>query len=149
MDVLPTVARLIGAELPADRVIDGEDIWPLMAGEPEARSPHEALWCYWSGALHAVRDRRWKLHVPHPYESMAGRPGGRDGTPVPAAQARIGLALFDLKRDPGETTDVAQQHPEIVARLMKHAEAARAALGDHLTGREGSEVRPPGKLDEG
>jgi arylsulfatase A-like enzyme len=148
MDVLPTVARLIGADLPTDRVLDGKDIWPLMSGEPNARSPHEAFWCYWGGALHGVRDRRWKLHLPHPYESMAGRRGGRDGTPVPAQEAQIGLALYDLKTDVGETINVAERHPEIVARLMEHVEAARAALGDTLTGQVGSEVRPPGKLDE-
>jgi arylsulfatase A-like enzyme len=148
MDVLPTVARLIGADLPADRIFDGKDIWPLMSGEPNARSPHEAFWCYWGGALHAVRDRRWKLHLPHPYELMVGRRGGIDGTPAPAQQAQIGLALYDLKTDAGETINVADRHPEIVARLMEQVEAARAALGDTLTGRVGSEVRPPGKLDE-
>ena len=148
MDVLPTVARLIGTEVPTDRIIDGKDIWPLMADEPDARSPHDVLWCYWSGALHAVRDQQWKLHVPHPYESMAGRQGGRDGTPVPAQQAHTGLALYDLIADVGETTDVAAEHPEIVARLMEHVEVARAALGDRLTGRDGSEVRPPGRLPE-
>jgi hypothetical protein len=105
------------------------------------------FWCYWGGALHAVRDRRWKLHVPHPYDSMAGRPGGRDGMPVPVQRARTGLELYDLKSDVGETTNVADEHPEIVARLMEHVESARAALGDSLTGREGSEVRPPGTLD--
>ena len=39
IDVFPTVARLIGAELPA-HPIDGRDIWPLLAGQPGARSPH-------------------------------------------------------------------------------------------------------------
>ena len=38
LDMFPTVAQLIGAELPTDRVIDGKDIWPLMAGEHGARA---------------------------------------------------------------------------------------------------------------
>lgn len=87
--------------------------------------------------------------MPHPYETMAGRKGGKDGTPVPFQQAKIGQALYDLKADVGETTDVAADHPEVVARLMQHVEAARAALGDTLTKRQGSEVRPPGRLPQG
>jgi arylsulfatase A len=58
----------------------------------------------------------------------------------------VGHWLFDLKNDIGETTDVADTHPDIVARLEQHAENARATLGDTLTGRQGSEVRPAGQL---
>jgi hypothetical protein len=61
---------------------------------------------------------------------------------------KAGKALYDLKNDVGETTDVAAQHPEIVARLEQHAERARAALGDKLTGQTGSAVRPAGKAKQ-
>jgi hypothetical protein len=67
---------------------------------------------------------------------------------VPYEQAEIGLSLFDLKNDVGETTDVAARFPEIVARLTGHAERARAELGDKLADRQGSGVRPAGRLDE-
>ncbi|MCP5110046.1 MAG: sulfatase-like hydrolase/transferase, partial [bacterium] len=42
MDLLPTFIDLAGAQLPADRVIDGKSIRGLMTGEPGAKSPHEA-----------------------------------------------------------------------------------------------------------
>jgi arylsulfatase A-like enzyme len=145
-DLFPTVAQLIGAKLPKDRVIDGKDIWPLMSGEPGAPSPHEAFYCYYGRELRAVRDRRWKLHFPHRSNTLAGRPGGRDGSPARYEQLQVGNWLFDLKTDIGETTNMAADHPDIVARLTKHAETARATLGDTLTGRQGSEVRPAGKL---
>jgi arylsulfatase A len=45
MDILPTIAKLAGAKLPAHR-IDGKDIWPLMTGVPGAKSPHEAFLYY-------------------------------------------------------------------------------------------------------
>jgi len=45
IDMLPTIARLAGAELPA-REIDGKDIWPLMTAQPGAKSPHEAYFYY-------------------------------------------------------------------------------------------------------
>ncbi len=149
IDILPTMAALIGAELPKHK-IDGKDIRPLMFGQPGARSPHEVFYCYYAGGqLQAVRDRRWKLHLPHSYRTLAGRPGGTGGKPAPYSQAKIGLALFDLKNDVGETTNVADKHPEVVQRLMEYAEQAREDLGDRLTDRKGKGIRPPGRLQEG
>ena len=80
IDLLPTIARLAGAEVPEDRIIDGRDIWPLMAGEPGAKNPHEVLYFYFLDGLQAVRAGRWKLHVPHGYRHVTepghdGRPG--------------------------------------------------------------------------
>lgn len=142
IDLLPTIAGMIGAELP-DRKIDGKDILPVMTGD--VPSPHEVFYCYYDRQLRAVRDARWKLVLPHQYRTLAGRAGGKDGFPVEYEQAQAGLELYDLKNDIGETTDVAVKHPEVVARLQQHAEEARAALGDVLTGRRGAEVRPHGK----
>lgn len=143
MDLLPTLARLAGAELPRDRRLDGRDIGPLLRGEPGARTPHEAFYYYWGRELQAVRSGPWKLHFPHTYPRPD--PPGADGRPGRYTELRIGSALFNLETDPGETRDVAAQHPEVVRRLEALAEAARADLGDSATGREGSGVRPPGK----
>jgi len=57
MDILPTFARLAGTAEPRDRVIDGGDILPLLRGDPNARSPHEAFFYYGCGnhCLDAVR----------------------------------------------------------------------------------------------
>jgi arylsulfatase A-like enzyme len=145
-DLFPTIALLLGAEIANDRKIDGKEIWPLMAGTPNATSPHDAFYCYYGRELRAIRDRRWKLHFPHRSNTLAGRPGGRDGTPARYEQIEVGHWLFDLKNDIGETTDVAADHPDVVDRLERHAEAARATLGDTLTGRQGSEVRPAGQV---
>ncbi len=78
IDLLPTLAQLIGAQAPSDRIIDGLDIWPLISGAPGAKSPHEAFYFYWGPELQAVRSGRWKLHFPHAYRSLAG-PGGHGG----------------------------------------------------------------------
>ena len=66
--------------------------------------------------------------------------------PVKYETAKIGVALFDLKQDVEETTDVADQHPEVVKRLEGYAEQARQELGDRLTKRQGTGIRPAGKL---
>jgi arylsulfatase A-like enzyme len=148
IDILPTVATLIGAPLP-EHPIDGHDISPLMFGRAGAISPHEAFFGYFAnGELQTVRDRRWKLHLPHSYVTLAARHGGRDGRPAGYRRATIGLALFDLKADIGETRNVADLHPEIVARLMAHADRARQELGDRLTDRTGTSVRPAGRLTD-
>lgn len=146
IDVLPTVAKLIGAKLP-EHPIDGLDITPLLFGEPGAVSPHQLFCCYYNGGeLQAVRDAQWKLHFPHGYATLRDKSGGRDGSPAPYTTAKIGLCLYDLSKDPGETTDVAAANPEVVARLQALATKAREDLGDKLTGTKGKGVREPGKL---
>jgi len=146
IDVLPTVAALIGAELPSHE-IDGQDVSSLMFGEEGARSPHEVFYCYYGGGqLQAVRDGRWKLHFPHGYRTLAGQPGGSGGKPAKYVQKKTGLELYDLDNDVAEAVDVAADHPEVVARLQRLAELAREDLGDKLTGRRGNGNRPVGKL---
>ncbi len=132
MDLLPTFARLAGTGTPQDRVIDGKDIWPLLSGQPGARSPHEAFFYYAREQLHAVRSGRWKLILPLERKMTNF---GWDERPVPAQ-------LYDLVSDIGETTNLVERHPQIVARLMALAEKAREDLGD--VGRPGRGQRPAG-----
>jgi len=144
IDLLPTVAKITGAVLPTDRIIDGRDIWPVLSDKKVTTSPHDALYFYWGKELHAVRRGRWKLHLPHPYRHL--EEAGRDGRPGRETQQKIDLALFDLDKDPGESNNVANRHPEVIKELMKVVEQAREDLGDALAGREGRNVRPAGKL---
>jgi arylsulfatase A len=147
MDVLPTLAGLAGGKLPG-HMVDGHDILPLITAQAGAKTPIEVYYCYYMGELRAVRSGKWKLHFPHSYRTMDGRPGGTGGLPEPYSQAKIGLELFDLENDVGETTNVADKHPEVVKHLQELAGQARADLGDKLTGITGSGVRPPGNLGQ-
>lgn len=140
IDLLPTIAQLVGAPLP-QLPIDGLSIVPLMSGESQ-KSPHEALYFYWGPELQAVRSEQWKLHFPHAYRTLDGKRGGQDGMPARYDNARIELSLFDLASDPGESRNVAADHPEVVQRLQNLAEKAREELGD--TGRKGRGQRPSG-----
>ncbi|MCB9940850.1 MAG: sulfatase [Planctomycetaceae bacterium] len=139
MDLFTTALKVAGIELPADRVIDGSDIMPLLTGH--AKSPHSAVFGQRGGQLAHVRDERWKLHVLAPRDNFASlnKPGehwidprGPDGVTIlapyeqPQPSEHPGLLsgdapqpmqLFDLRSDPGEQRDVAVEHPEIVARL--------------------------------
>jgi arylsulfatase A-like enzyme len=120
LDLLPTLAGLAGTRAPQDRIIDGKDIWPLMTGRPDAKSPHEAFYYYQMDQLQAVRSGRWKLHLPLKVKKANWGKGTAD-TP---------MKLYDLEADIGETTDVAQINPAVVQRLLRLAEKARADLGD-------------------
>ncbi len=142
IDLLPTIAKLAGAALPKER-IDGLDIWPLLT-KRNTQSPHDALYFYWGKELHAVRSGKWKLHLPHPYQHLEIAGGG--GKPGRYVREEIKLSLFDLEKDAGETTNVADKNPEVVKKLMTFAERAREDLGDALTKREGRNVREPGRL---
>ncbi|MFT7463004.1 MAG: arylsulfatase A [Pseudohongiellaceae bacterium] len=149
IDVLPTIARLLGQPLP-DHTIDGLDIWPLIVGEPGAVSAHESLAFYYhTSALEALRAGRWKLHLAHGYRSMAGRALGSAGKPGSYDYSRrIEGALFDLESDPYETTDVSAAHPNVVERLLGLAEGWRVELGDSLTERTGRGLREAGRVTQ-
>ncbi|MDE0820287.1 MAG: sulfatase [Opitutales bacterium] len=126
IDILPTVAHLVDARLPGHR-IDGKNIWPLFTND-SAKSPHEAYYFYYGNQLQAVRSGKWKLHFPHNYRTMAGRPGGKGGIPTKYSQDKIGLSLFNLRADIGETTDVKDQNGTVTDRLVRLGMAFDADL---------------------
>lgn len=150
IDILPTVAKLIGAKLP-DHKIDGLDVWPLIAGEKGAKNPHAGYAFYYEqNQLQAVTstDGRWKLQLPHTYRSLNGRPGGKDGIPAKYEPRKLDKAeLYDLVNDVGEKVDVAGQHPDVVANLQKLADEMREDLGDSLINKKGNGTRAPGRAD--
>jgi arylsulfatase len=149
IDLFPTIARLVGAELPK-HPIDGLDVWPIISGKRGTKNPHHAYWFYYEvNELQSVvtGDGRWKLQLPHTYRTLGGKPGGHDGIPVPYEQRKLEKSeLYDLVNDISESEDVAASHDQIVRRLEAEAENAREELGDALTGRKGKTAREPGRV---
>ncbi|MFB6081686.1 MAG: sulfatase [Halanaeroarchaeum sp.] len=116
MDLLPTFANLAGVDLPDDRAIDGVDATELLTDPETAASPREHyLYQTGGGDLDAVRDDDgWKLR-------------------------RDTGALYDLHEDVEERFDVADEHPEVVARLRETAAAVEADLDEN--------ARPVGRAE--
>jgi arylsulfatase A len=135
MDLLPTLAKLAGALLPQDRVLDGHDIRPLMFDSGPHESPYTAFYYYQEDQLQAVRVGRWKLFLP--LKSFRQHPHFRfehSGQPL----------LFDVVADVSSQVNVAEEHPDVVAELTAWAERAREDLGD--VDRPGAGVRPRGHV---
>ena len=149
IDILPTLSELTGASLPT-KTIDGHSMLKLLEEGDNAPAHHKSYYFYYKqNELQAVMsgDGRWKLYLPHKYRSIEGREGRNDGLPIDYNyQVPMGLELYDLSADISETTNVYDLHPDIVAGLMKHVEAARSELGDALTEREGTGNRSVGLL---
>jgi len=167
IDLLPTIAELIGAPLP-ERKIDGASFRALLLGGVKARAPHEAFFFYSGDELQAVRSGRWKLHFPHQYLTVDRKPG-RNGKPAnfgnlkPASINQSGIAgiatrhgyrveslalsLFELSADVGETRNVAAAHPGVARRLTRLSEVMREDFGDTLTGARGRGVRQVGRSE--
>lgn len=145
IDVVPTIAEIIDGKLP-DHPIDGKSILPLIRGDKDAKTPHDAYYYYYGKGLKAVRSGDWKLVFPHSYRTLAGE-GGKDGIPSKYKQVKCGLELYNLKDDIRESRDVASEHPDIVKRLQKYADRIRKDLGDAHQNIAGSRTREPGRIE--
>lgn len=130
IDMMPTLANLAGTTAPSDREIDGVDITKLIHGEVETLD--RDYFYYQHDCLRAVRSGKWKLMLPHTEPFKGGIADQWKGHIAKEDAIRIEEArLYNLDSDIGETTDVADQHPEVVAELKKLAEKARKDIGDH------------------
>jgi arylsulfatase A-like enzyme len=127
--------------------LDGLDITDVLTGKTD-QSPHDVLYFYYhQNDLEALRSGQWKLELIRSYQSLDGKPGGKNGRPAPYASLKIPQPeLFDLDADPGQRHDVAAEQPEVVKKLLAAAERMRAELGDGLTKQTGTERRSPGQV---
>lgn len=116
VDLAVSLARLAGASFPTGVTLDGEDLSGALLGEPDQRQ-QPLLWFFMNRPApsqpehfspnYAIRDGRWKLLV----NPDGSRP-----------------ELYDLEADPGETTDLASERPELVARLTERVMDWRSRL---------------------
>ena len=140
-DILPTFVALAGGRVPADNKIDGANIWPLLAGEPNAKPAHETFYYFRGLQLEAVRHGDWKLQLSAapPAKAKAKGQAAAGATPM----------LYNLKTDIGEANDVAAANPEIVRELQALAAAQKDDLGTDGIGpgcRELGRVKDPQPL---
>lgn len=118
IDVLPTVAALVGAPLPKDRELDGRDVSSLLfkEGAPSVRDVQ--LHFNGAGRLAAIRQGDWKLMLASPARPKAPQDQIAPPKPNDPPDAPV---LYDLAKDPQEARDVAAAHPDVVERLRGEA----------------------------
>lgn len=125
VDLLPTLCHLAGIPLPENE-IDGENVWDLVRGVPDAGNPH-AYYAFsnnsnFEGVISG--DGRWKLHLPHGYRTL--ETPGKDGYPGKYGAAAIDTALFDLEADPFESVNVIGDYPDVARSLVRLSDQHRA-----------------------
>ena len=146
MDIFPTLAALLDAPLPNQK-IDGVNILPLLKQVTDANPRDHFVYYYDANSLKAIRQGKWKLVFPHLSQTYLNTQRGNAGFPGVYKSVEVPLALYDLSTDPGETFDLAPQNPAVVAALNALAEQYRKTLGDDLTKQPGTEKRPAAKMD--
>jgi arylsulfatase A-like enzyme len=117
IDILPTLLEVCGVEQPAELRLDGRSLWPLLKGTANDWTARSLVFQSHRGdqpvAYHncAIRTDRWKLLSASGFGQERLPPGGPQ------------WELFDMHRDPYETTDVAVEHPEVVTKLKTEYDA--------------------------
>ncbi len=114
-DLLPSVCKLAGVEIPRDHVLDGEELSDVLLGS--ARKRERPL--YWN----------WRFRIagePFHHSPMLAM---RDGDfKLLMNPDRTRMELYDIPNDPTQLANVAEKHPDLVARLAEQLLAWNATL---------------------
>jgi arylsulfatase A-like enzyme len=115
MDFFATGLSLAGVPLPDDRTIDGRDLLPVLRGQ--SSRPTVPLFFYIDTDLTAVRKGPWKMHL----QTQSEFDYKHRKTHKPPL-------LYNVEEDPSESDEVARQHPDVIADLMREIEQHRKTL---------------------
>jgi uncharacterized sulfatase len=142
IDLFPTFLGLAGLSPPSDRITDGVDLWPVLAGG-RADLAERPLFFFHDYDVEAMRVGRWKYIRSHSHyvwpapldktDTPAGRlASGRDYRPPGSSESVPTLGtwplLYELGRDPAEAYNVARSHPELARDLGERLDAWREAF---------------------
>jgi arylsulfatase A len=106
LDVFATASELAGAKLPRKRIMDSLDLSPALFGT--GPSPRGAMFYYHGRQLFAIRQGAYKAHF-RTKATVGDRKVYEHDPPL----------LYNLHHDPSEKYDVAVEHPDVIAGIMK------------------------------
>ncbi|MEW4486497.1 sulfatase [Thalassoglobus sp. JC818] len=131
MDLLPTLTKLAGGEVPNDRIIDGKDIGPLLAGEPSAKPPHDAIYYLRGRGIQGIRVGNWKYRIAIEKDPKAKSSKRSDANSEKAKKITV-ETLYNLQNDIGEQNNLLSTHPDVAARLKSQLNIFEDELRNHL-----------------
>lgn len=121
-DFLPTLAAIIGAELPTDRAIDGVDQSAFLLGKQE-RSIREHLITFIENEIAAVRWHEWRIY-PKAFVPSGGNPA-RPGLGTHRAEMTSMPEIYNIAYDPREEDNLIASKTRVFRPYMK-------VIGDYL-----------------
>lgn len=104
IDLPASLAALTGAPLPVDACLDSLNVLPALLGEKDAKGRKDLLQQDNNAKKLGLREGNWKLVRI-------------------AEKGKVSHQLFDLSKDPSETTNVAAKFPEECKRLVERIDA--------------------------
>ena len=116
IDLLPTIAEIVGVSMPPSATLDGRNILPVLTGKSN-ESPHQALYFFNYDRIAAVRTQDWKIVVRADYRNIE--------RVLPEHDVRL---LFDMRKDPEERYSLAAHRPDKWRELMMHFERGQREL---------------------
>ena len=126
-DVMATLAAIIGAELPHNSAEDSFNLLPALDGSAtEALRPYLLSQAFGGERTLSIRRGSWK------YLDHRGSGGNNYDSPtlrpfaLPESEPDAAGQLYDLAKDPGETTNLARRHSEIAAELKQLLEHSKS-----------------------
>lgn len=145
LDIYPTVLAATGTTAEKQvQPLDGVSLLPLFDRKMEERGKPIAFWSHAARPTsHAsLLDWPYKLHI-NAVERKGGKKDkagkqAKGGGPAP-------LLLYDVSQDPKETTDMAAQHPERVARMTAVLDEWKKSVEKSLAGGDYDTPLPAGK----
>lgn len=136
IDLMPTILDACGVPPPAGVKLDGVSLMPLLRN-PKREWADRTLFFQWdSGSVprrshaFAVRNQRYKLvqptgmddsrqaHIRRRYEELCAAQGRGQRT----IEGPPRYELYDMANDPGERTDIAGRHPDLVEKMKAQYE---------------------------
>ncbi len=112
-DYLATIADIIGAEVPENAAEDSYSLLPYMSGEVEVEEKRGPVIHHSASGHFAITDGKWKLNM------LRGSGGSLAPRFIDRQSGEAPYELYDLESDPGETTNLYFEHPEVVESLEK------------------------------
>jgi arylsulfatase A len=121
VDVLPTVCGLLGLDKPEGIHLDGSDISAILLGQPDTFTRHQPL--FWhlqkSRPIVAMRDADYSLVAEPDYQLSTDNMFKESWIPAIKNGGYKNYQLFNLAKDPNQTTNIAAENPELVEKLKQ------------------------------